>query len=355
MKDSKLARERGRLVADFLARSWRDPPPPLDISPDQLELITALLFDSGGVGLAWWRVRETNLNNTSNGALLHQAYRLQALQSAMQEERTASAFSLLRDAGIEPILIKGWSVARLYPHSTLRAYGDIDLLVHAAQYPAASQVLKRAEANTWWIDLHQRLSELEGRATEGLFERSHTVDFKETSVRVLCPEDHLALLAIHFFKHGAWRPSWLCDIAAMVESLPADFDWKQCLGPNKQRSTWIRSAIVLAHELLQVNIDKAPLTIRMTRVPEWLSDAVLKQWGNLLDDRHLPVRPRRLLADSLGSPKRLLKEISARWPDPITATFNLNRQVNNFPRFPYQLGAYFSQATRYLVDQLLTF
>ena len=347
--NSSIARHRGQIVADFLARSWREIPPPLDIPTDELELITALLFDSGGAGLAWWRIRESDLKITSHGTLLHQGYRLQALRSAIQEERTENAFRFLRNAGIEPLLIKGWSVARLYPHPTLRAYGDIDLLVRPEQFTAASEMLRRAEANTWWIDLHKGLSELEDRSTEELFERSRTVDLKETSVRVLCPEDNLALLAIHLFKHGAWRPSWLCDIAVIVESLQPDFDWGLCFGSNEQRAGWIASAIVLAHQLLKADIDKVPLQMRIKHVPEWLIDAVFRQWGNLLELQHLPVQPRRLLAHSLGSPRRLLREIFARWPDPIVATFNLRGRVNNFPRLPYQLSAFALQAGRYLV------
>src|SRR5439155_15351053 len=177
---SSIARHRGQIVADFLARSWRETPPPLDIPTDELELITALLFDSGGVGLAWWCIRESDLKKTSHGTLLHQGYRLQALRSAMQEERTENIFRLLRDAGIEPILIKGWSVARLYPHPTLRAYGDVDLLVKPADYLAASEILNGHEPGAWWVDLHRSLFELQDQSIDELFERSIIVDLQES-------------------------------------------------------------------------------------------------------------------------------------------------------------------------------
>lgn len=54
----------------------------------------------------------------------------------------------------------------------------------------------------------------------------------ETSIRVPAAEDHFRLVAIHLLSHGAWRPLWLCDIAAMLEDLPQDFNWGRCLGTN---------------------------------------------------------------------------------------------------------------------------
>lgn len=346
MRDSSC-RARGQIVAAFLAGCWRDRQSPLIHSPSELELITRLLYDSGGAGLAWWRIRESDLSNSSQGELLHQSYRLQALQSAINEQRVITAFHLLRNADIEPILIKGWSVARLYPHPTLRAYGDVDLLVRADQYAAAQEVLIQYESGAWWVDLHNSLSELEDRPTEELFARSQIVSLRQGKVRVLCPEDNLALLAIHFFKHGGWRPSWLCDIALMVESLPEDFDWKLCLGSDKWRLAWIVSVLALAQRLLEAKLDALPSPMRVAGVPAWLVDAVLKQWGNLFQHDHLPVQPRPVFTQSLHKPRQLLKEIGARWPDPIVATFDLKGNLNDLPRFPYQLGAFLRQAIQY--------
>ena len=345
------SRYRGQLVADFLAGSWRNEQARLEIPYADFEALATLLYNAGAAGIAWWRIRESRLKTTPQGELLHQGYRLQALQSAINEERITGAFCLLRDAVIEPILIKGWSIARLYPHPTLRAYGDVDLLVSPADFRAARELLN--QAGVWWVDLHSELSELEGRSVSELFARSHTLDLQQNKVRVLCPEDNLALLARHLFKHGAWRPLWLCDIGVLIESLPATFDWNLSFGSDKRRAEWISSAILLAHELLGANIDKVPMEVRSKRVPEWLTDAVLKQWSTLWHRDHLPIQPRPLMANSLGGAKTFLREVRERWPDPIVATFNLEGRVNNFPRLPYQVVAFFSQATRYVIDQLL--
>ena len=349
---SSTHRLQGQLVANFLAGSWRPKQAPLDDSLSDLERITTLLNNSGSTGLAWWRIRESNLKTSSCAEVLHQGYRLQALQTPINEERIVTAYRLLRDAGVEPILIKGWSAARFYPHRTLRPYGDIDLVVRPAEFAAAREVLKRDEAATWWVDLHQGPSEIDDRSPDELFERSQMIPLKDVQVRVLADEDQLALLAIHMFKHGAWRPTWLCDIAAMVEALPAGFNGNICFGSNKRRARWIASAIALAHELLGANIAKVPSRSEAAILPAWLIDAVLKQWGNLFQTDHLPVEPRPLMADSLRHPKTLLREIRERWPDPIVATFNLSGQLNNLPRLPYQLAAFAAGAGRYLIDHL---
>jgi len=347
---SSNSRPQGQLVADFLAGSWRDVQAPLEMSLGDLERVTTLLYNSGGTGLAWWRIHETDLKTTPCGELLHQGYRLQALQTPINEERIVRAFQLLRDAAVEPILIKGWAAAQFYPHRTLRPYGDIDLVVRPADYSTAVKVLRQDEAATWWIDLHKGLPELDDRSVDELFERSHTLSLNDVEVRVLSHEDHLALLAIHLLKHGAWRPTWLCDIGAMVELIPAGFDQDICFGSNENRAAWIASAIAMAHQLMGANIERIELPKQVKALPDWLVRAVLEQWGNLFQADHLPVQPRPPLSYALRNPRTLMKEIRERWPDPIVATFNLGGQFNNFPRFPYQLGCFARGAGRYLLD-----
>jgi hypothetical protein len=350
---SRTSKSQGQFVASFLAGSWRVQQEPVDVSLPELELLTDLLYNSGSAGLAWWRIHQSELATTTPGELLHQGYRLQALQSAMQEARIGVAFGLLRDAGIEPILLKGWAVARLYAHRTLRPYGDIDLIVRPDDFARARAILDRSETPTWWIDLHQSLVELNDRSVDDLFQRSRIETHNGVHVRILSDEDHLALLAMHFFKHSGWRPSGLCDVAVMVESLSDSFDWSLCLGPGKSRRAWIASALVLAEQLLGADIVQTPKTLRSYKVAAWLLDTVLKQWGNLRPaDSSLPGEPLPVFLYSLRDPRTLLRDVCGRWPDPITATLNLRARPNNWPRLPYQLGAFISRAGQSLLDRL---
>lgn len=346
------AKSRGLLVASILAGSWRASPSPLNLSPEDLDEITPLLYGSGAEALAWRCVSNTELSTTAPAQLLHQAYRLQALQVAMRREKIETIHRFLKQASVDAILVKGWAVAGFYPEPPLRPLGDIDLLVKPADYKAAQEVLEKPETRGCWVDLHNRLAELQDRSHDELFSRSQIVKLRETRIRVLSLEDHLALLTIHLLKHGAWRPLWLCDIAAIVESLPVDFDWNICLGSDKRRGSWISAVIVLANQLLGANLDRVPVRVRAKEVPAWLREGVLKQWGNLFPADHLPVQPRPLMSDVRSSPREVFTETWERWPDSITATFNLKGRINNFPRWPYQLVAFSAQAGRYLIDCL---
>src|SRR2546426_7485584 len=129
MLGKDLATSRGELVARLLARSWRSVPPDFSLDVTGLDIVTPLLYGSGAGALGWWRIRETSLRETESAQVLHQAYRLQALQARIHETKIQKGFRLLHAANVEPILIKGWAISRLYPQAGLRPFGDIDLFV----------------------------------------------------------------------------------------------------------------------------------------------------------------------------------------------------------------------------------
>ena len=119
MNKSELIRSRGRLVAEALAGSWRTAPPPLSLSPEDLDEITPLLYSSGAAALGWRRIRDTELSTTPSAEVLHQGYRLQALQVAISQSKIEIVHRLLQEARIDAILVKGWAVAGFYPELAL--------------------------------------------------------------------------------------------------------------------------------------------------------------------------------------------------------------------------------------------
>ena len=341
---------KGLLVAAVLEGAWRDSPcARIDISEPELDEVTPLLCASGAAALAWYRIRPTNLQYSSSAEVLHQSYRLQSLQTAIHEEKIEKVFRLLRAASVEAVLAKGWAAAGFYPNRDLRPCGDIDICVRTADFHVAQEVLSGSEANDCWVDLHKHFFEIGDRTIDELFARSTVVPIGQEQIRILGPEDHLAFLCIHLLKHGAWRPLWLCDIAAALESLPLPFDWQVFLGDSRRRSAWIASAIGLAHRLLGARIQHLPTEARPTKVPAWLVQTVLSHWSSLFPADHLPIRPAPLMVRNLRSGRSIVKGAVERWPDPITATFNLKGQFNNFPRLPYQLADFILLTTRYLI------
>ena len=108
------AERRGSWMARALAGSWRPEPPPPSLSVDELNEVTPLLLRSGAGALAWWRLRHSELRNAAPARMLRDAYRLHTLDARRQLLRLNEATALLTAAGVEPLVAKGWTVARFY-------------------------------------------------------------------------------------------------------------------------------------------------------------------------------------------------------------------------------------------------
>ncbi len=326
----------GRLIAKVLAGSWRQFLTPTEISGAELDIVTPMLLASGAGALGWKRVSNSNLRTAPPALELEQAYRLHALQSSIHERDLENALTLLRSAGVEPILVKGWAVARLYPDAGLRPYGDLDLCVAAKQYHAAKAALEKYVNKSYQVDLHRGFKTLDHKSWDELWPRTHLVKLGDLEVRVLCPEDHLRVLCFHFLREGAWRPLWLCDIAVALETRRPDFDWDLFTGYQARRRKWFACAIALADQLLGANLDGVPATIRAGPLPSWFLPSVLKEW-ELRSMSHRHTTP---MNTAWRRPTQALKLESLRshWPNPIEATIGVNGPFNEMPRLPFQLG-----------------
>lgn len=349
MKSREAAR-KGSLVAKVLAGAWRGSAfPALQISEGELDEVTPLLYDSGTGALGWRRLSKTPLRDCSSAEVLHQAYRLQSLQSEIHEQKIKKVFLLLRQAQVEAVLAKGWATAGMYAERALRPYGDIDICVRPEHFKLAEEVLSAPEANDCWVDLHKHFSEIDERTIDELFARSRTVSLGEEQIRILGLEDQLALSCIHLLKHGAWRPLWLCDVGVAIESLPATFDWGVCLGSNSTRAHWIICAIGLAKRLLRADTGNLPAELE-TQLPAWLTENVVKQWANPFAIDQPPMSHPIPMADLLRHPTGLLDGLRQRWPNPIIATISVNGEFNNLPRLPYQMANCLSRIGRLLLN-----
>ena len=347
---SRNIKGEGELLARALKGAWREEDvPPFDLSEPELDQITPLLMGSGAAALGWRVVSKSPLRESSSGELLHQAYRLQSLQAEIQEQKIGKVFRLLREASLDAILAKGWVAAGLYPDRTLRPYGDIDICVRPGDYKAVSVLFSSPEGRDCWIDLHRQFVEIGNRSVEELFSRSKMQSLGQEEVRTLGDEDHVALLSIHLLKHGAWRPLWLCDVGAAMESPSPAFDWERCLGDDQTRAGWVKSAFGLAHRLLGARTDKLPLNMKTLVIPEWLEATVLQQWSNPYAIYQAPMNHPVAMADMLRRPSGLIDGLRQRWPNPIIATISVHGQLNHLPRLPYQVANCIARAVRFVM------
>jgi hypothetical protein len=315
-----------------------------------LEASAPLLLKTGAAGLCWPRVRHSDLRASPAAAELHQVYRLQTLRARIDQGKIERVFKLLRSVQVEPILVKGWAIARLYPEHGLRPYGDIDLCIREDQSATAEAALKTSEGRRYNVDLHRGFAKLGGGGTDELYAHSQLVRLGETDVRVLGPEDHLRALCFHMLREGAWRPLWLCDIAVALETRPAGFSWQHCFAGTKRSKELVSCAIGLAHGLLGARLDNIPFRVSLEQLPGWAIPTVLKEW-----ESPLPFMIRRHMAPIATywhHPGGILEGLRSRWANPLEATIVVRGPFNNLPRLPFQIGSYLVQATSFLVQRL---
>ena len=345
--EAQLRASRGRRVAQLLAGSWKASPPFSTVSSPELEELTPLLVSLGAGGLAWSQVRHTGARRSPAMQQLQQAYRFHSLEAALHEYRLKQVIPRLRSFGVEPVLVKGWAIARLYPEPGMRPFSDLDLCVLPEQYRAARAALASLESQAGNVDLHLGFGKFSDRRVDDIFARSHLVRLDDLEVRVLSEEDHLHFLCLHLLRHGAVRPLWLCDIALMLEARANDFDWERCLGHSRQQADWVACTIGLAHQLLGTEVEGTPIARRAKKLPNWLVPAVLKAWGT-------PFQSLGQLAVYLRHPVNQLTELLSvlphHWPNPIEATMTLKGSFNELPRWPFQIGHLFSRTAALLAQ-----
>jgi hypothetical protein len=330
-----LSQTMGGLVARFLAGAWRLKPPAFDLSSHDLEKIAPLLLRSGAAGIGWWRLRGSELQDCLAAIELRQTHRLYTLQSRIDKSKIEKVFTLLRAAGVDPILIKGWAAARYYPEKGLRPYGDIDVCVRKEEYKSAECALAKLDPVQFKVDLHAGFAKFGIREEEELHARTVLVDIGGAEIRILGAEDHLRVVCFHLMREGAWRPLWLVDVAAALEAQSENFDWNYCLG-EKLQARPVVSAIALAHLLLDAEIEHIPDAQRFNKTPRWLVPTVLKEWGSRMPS--MQSRQALPMLSHLRHRGDLLNGLRQRWPNPIEATTTMNGPFNELPRLPFQIG-----------------
>jgi hypothetical protein len=257
--------------------------------------------------------------------------RLKILNYKVHEYYLQEAWRRFENAGFKPLLIKGWAAAQSYPEPNERRFNDADFIIAPREYREAVEFLKSYEGR-YSIDLHYGARHLDNLSYENLYARSKSLKCGETTIRVLCPEDHLRVLCVHWLIDGGAKREKLWDIFYAVDNRPSDFDWDRCLnaaGPTRKK--WIACTIGLAHKYLDLNLEDTPLAKDATSIPRWLIKAVEKEWRSDVELRSLHYL--------LGDKKELWRQIKKRIPpNPIQATVDMEGEFDNNPRILYQIG-----------------
>ena len=167
------------------------------------------------------------------------------------------AVKMLRDNGIEPVLLKGFSLAQYYPNPNLRQFGDIDLFVGLEKFHEACAVLRSLPGSYNWgvildtgrhfniefgdysVEIHRVSSEIikeEENAIymeierQGLFVHSREVELEGARLRIPSKEFMAFFTFYHAWHHFlttgvGWRQ--LCDLALVLHAYNGQLDTEQ--------------------------------------------------------------------------------------------------------------------------------
>ena len=359
-------------VCDILTGSWRAEPDPLSVSQAALSVSVSVLASTGAGGLAWHRIaRNAPLRASSHANQLRSCAQMQVLDAARHDLALGDLTRLFHRHGVEPLLFKGWAMAHHYSERHLRPMGDVDLCAPPGRFDELADLFRRhgfhqlsatasvhngrtlcltspsgSSGKHLMIDLHEGLDKFFLPPLEDVFARAVQLQVGDHSILAPAAEDHLRISAIHFLLDGGWRPLSLCDVAAMLETLPPAFDWDLCLGAEPRRRRWVACTLQLAHELLGARLDDVPECYRVRGMPRWLSATVLREWKKPFSEHH--ARPR---ISFVWRHRRyeFVGEILARWPNAIRSTVELDADFTMLPRWPYQLAHFARTIGRFVV------
>jgi len=339
-------RRLGLCVSDALRGCWRPGPLPVVTIRDAAE-VGPLLIRLGVGALAGRCCRTGILDDWAEE--FRQIRLWNAVQEAVQAEDLIRVADALGSAGVPFLLLKGWSVARLYPERGLRPVGDIDICVPPEALPDAKAALRGDSDSLGVVDLHAGLPDLQPASFRDLWARRQTIPVGTQALSVLGAEDQLKHLCLHWARHGGWRAIWLCDVATACEALPQVVDWRLIVSGPEWQSAWVRGVLALTTELLEVKPPKG--SPPLPRAPRWLVRAVLDAWGRgRVGDSHSCEG--RSIFEYVRTPWRLPHGLRQRWPLPIEAVCTLQKSL--FTRWPIpllQAGYSLRRAWRKLTQQ----
>lgn len=162
---------------------------------------------------------------------LEELYCLNGIRNQLLYAEVARVLSLLRDEGIDVIVLKGAYLAQhVYPDFALRTMSDVDLLVHAEEIEHVASLLGRlgygctqpygarhldkayhlppfTRPGAFPLEIHwalERPSRLPGFDVDGLWARAMPVAVADVPVRRLSATDLVFHLCLHEAYHHRW-------------------------------------------------------------------------------------------------------------------------------------------------------
>jgi hypothetical protein len=250
------------------------------------------------------------------------------LENQLVLQATVPALDVLRDAGIDVIVLKGGALAALaYPSIATRPMDDLDLLVPEARAAAALAALRDAD---WTLPTEQVPASvlrgqvpgsfrriihsvpLQGRAgfdvdlhwhaTEawcwpdadrGLWAATRPLELRGRRVHALGAADELIVACVHGLRPNPMPPiRWIVDTMILLRSGP--IPWELLVA--RARELYVEPHLVLAFDYLRTRF--------AAEIPDWVVDALRERRPGYFErqwfDAHVNGRDGRGLAAHYG-------------------------------------------------------
>lgn len=210
------------------------------------------------------------------------AMRNNLLSQMRLKQILASAVTLLREHDIEPVLLKGFGLAMLYPNPSLRQFGDIDLYVGLDDFHEACRLLRTLPGGYNWgeevdsghhyniefgqypMEIHRVSADMDDPKVAKIYAaierdglRSHTqrVDYEGLEVSIPSKEFMVFYTFYHAWHHFltsgvGWRQ--ISDIAMTLHAYHGQLDLdklKQWLGSMHLMKPWQTFGYLMVEQL----------------------------------------------------------------------------------------------------------
>ena len=283
----------------------------------------------------------TQSKQTSELSFAHQLYQeaedgevAALVQFAFFRPHLAELLTACAEASLDVLVLKGAALAEtVYPRPSLRRFGDLDVLIHAADASRARTLLEAqgytADPFTWddfaegrvcqanffkhtprgsvVVELHTALlnNALLGHvraAQDGVWARARAVRLTGEAARVLGPEDQLLHLCLHLAGHYFHAPQSLRDIAYVCAAQKIDWPLLVRLAREAQAAPACFAGLLAAARLLDTPTPPSVLdALAPRRGRRALETLALARAADLAGDRTDRLRG-PLLWHLLGSP-----------------------------------------------------
>ena len=196
-------------------------------------------------------------NNRPSVSMLEEmqsAMRFNLINQLQLKRILVSAVKLLQTHNIDPVLLKGFGLAMLYPNPSLRQFGDIDLYVGLGDFHEACKLLRTLPGGYNWeeevdsgrhyniefghypMEIHRVSADLSGYKElavyetierEGLHEKAQHVDFEGLKLAIPSKEFMVFYTFFHAWHHFlttgvGWRQ--LSDLAITFHAYHGQLD-----------------------------------------------------------------------------------------------------------------------------------